>query len=106
MQQTVHRRRFAVIAVSTGLGAALAVVPTAAVTQEAVGSPAVHVYAAPTTEHWDPLTDDKWAFERGQVILTERGTNPGLPRRPFEYHLARARAVSSGTPPGAAICGP
>jgi hypothetical protein len=34
---------------------------------------------------WDPLTDSKWVFEDGQVILTEPGTNPGPPRRPFEY---------------------
>ena len=43
------------------------------------------MYAAPTPQHWDPLTDAKWAFEHGQVVLTERGTNPGGPRRPFEY---------------------
>ena len=40
---------------------------------------------APTPRDWDPLTDEKWAFERGQVVLTEAGTNPGGPRRPFEY---------------------
>jgi hypothetical protein len=36
---------------------------------------------------WDPLTDSKWAFEDDQVILTEPGTNPGGPRRPFEYAI-------------------
>ena len=25
-------------------------------------------------QHWDPLTDSKWAFGRGQVVMTERGT--------------------------------
>ena len=34
---------------------------------------------------WDPLTDSKWAFEHGQVVMTERGTAPPGPRRPFEY---------------------
>jgi hypothetical protein len=38
-----------------------------------------------TADDWDPLTDSKWAFEDGQVILTEAGTNPGPPRRPFEF---------------------
>jgi hypothetical protein len=64
-----------VLAVETGTGPAGA--------EEA---PAYHHVVAPATpQHWDPLTDTKWAFERGQVILTERGTNPGGPRRPFEY---------------------
>ena len=45
----------------------------------------MHVTPAPTPRDWDPLTDEKWAFERGQVVLTEAGTNPGGPRRPFEY---------------------
>lgn len=44
-----------------------------------------HVVAAPTPNHWDPLTDRRWAFEQGQVVMTEPGTNPGGPRRPFEY---------------------
>ena len=29
----------------------------------------------------------KWAFEGDQVVLTEPGTNPGGPRRPFEYAI-------------------
>lgn len=37
---------------------------------------------------WDPLTDAKWAFEDGQVILTEPGTPQPGPRRPFEYAIA------------------
>jgi len=36
-------------------------------------------------EHWRPLTPSKWQFPGDEVILAERGTNPGPPRRPFEY---------------------
>jgi hypothetical protein len=35
--------------------------------------------------HWDPLTPSKWEFPGDQIILTERGTAPTGPRRPFEY---------------------
>lgn len=81
-----NRRRLAVQAVGVGLGATLAAVPPGgAVAQE--GPPEHYVYAAPTPQHWDPLTDEKWAFEQGQVVLTERGINPGGPRRPFEYAI-------------------
>lgn len=37
---------------------------------------------------WDPLTDSRWSLEggpRGEVVMTERGTAPPGPRRPFEY---------------------
>ena len=44
---------------------------------------AVVVPRAP--HHWDPLTDSKWALGRGQAVMTERGTAPAGPRRPFEY---------------------
>ncbi|HEV2781606.1 MAG TPA: calcium-binding protein [Actinophytocola sp.] len=36
-------------------------------------------------ENWRPLNPAKWQFPGDQVILAERGTNPGPPRRPFEY---------------------
>lgn len=41
---------------------------------------------------WDPLTDDKWAFDRRhrEVVLTEPGTAPPGPRRPFEYAVVTA----------------
>ncbi|QYJ02762.1 hypothetical protein KUV85_10470 [Nocardioides panacisoli] len=55
------------------------------------GAPPEHrVYAAPTPQHWDPLTEALWSFERGQVVLTEPGTSPGGPRRPFEYAIVSA----------------
>jgi YD repeat-containing protein len=44
---------------------------------------AVVVPRAP--QHWDPLTDSKWDLGRGQAVMTERGTAPPGPRRPFEY---------------------
>jgi hypothetical protein len=40
-----------------------------------------------TDRHWNPLTPEKWAFEDGQVIMTERGDAPEGPRRPFEYAI-------------------
>lgn len=82
------KRRHAVQAVVVSLGATLAVVsPGGAAAQE--GPPEHYVYAAPTPQHWDPLTEEKWSFERGQVVLTERGTNQGGPRRPFEYAIVQ-----------------
>ena len=36
-------------------------------------------------DDWAPLTPSKWQFPGDEVILAERGTNPGPPRRPFEY---------------------
>ena len=79
------------VALGTALGTAGA--PAAAVA--ASGGPEVHwgeegpgyavVMPRASLSDWDPLTDSKWAFEDGQVILTERGVNPGGPRRPFEY---------------------
>jgi hypothetical protein len=35
--------------------------------------------------NWRPLTPAKWRFPGDEVILAEAGTNPGPPRRPFEY---------------------
>ncbi|TYL45401.1 hypothetical protein FXB39_18820 [Nocardioides sp. BGMRC 2183] len=53
---------------------------------EATHPPPIAVVRAPAApQHWDPLTDALWSFERGQVALTAPGTNPGGPRRPFEY---------------------
>lgn len=51
----------------------------------AAGEREVRVVAAPTPRHWDPLHDELWAFDRGQVVLEQAGTAPGGPRRPFEY---------------------
>jgi hypothetical protein len=36
-------------------------------------------------QHWDPLTDSKWAYQGDELVMTERGTAPPGPRRPFEY---------------------
>ncbi|HYG93166.1 MAG TPA: hypothetical protein VD859_06210 [Nocardioides sp.] len=80
-------KRFIGLAAGAGLVAALSVGPAPADAAD-VGAPAqVRVNAAPTPQHWDPLTDAKWSFDHGQVVLTERGTNPGGPRRPFEYAI-------------------
>jgi hypothetical protein len=35
--------------------------------------------------NWRALHPEKWQFPGDQVILAERGTDPGPPRRPFEY---------------------
>ncbi|PRX49161.1 hypothetical protein B0I33_103194 [Prauserella shujinwangii] len=45
------------------------------------------VHPQATDRHWEPLNPEKWAFEHGQVVMTERGTNPGGPRRPFEFAI-------------------
>ncbi|MPZ97138.1 MAG: hypothetical protein GEU96_20050, partial [Propionibacteriales bacterium] len=36
-------------------------------------------------ENWAPLTPDKWEFTGAELILTEPGSPPPGPRRPFEY---------------------
>ena len=87
----MHRTRKYAVGLAAGavLGAALAAPGGAAAL--APDAPAeVRVYAAPTPQHWDPLTDAKWAFANGQAVLTEPGTNPGAPRRPFEYAVVTA----------------
>jgi hypothetical protein len=35
--------------------------------------------------NWAPKTPSKWRFPGDEVIQAERGTDPGPPRRPFEY---------------------
>jgi hypothetical protein len=45
---------------------------------------------------WDPLTDSLWAFRDGSVLMTERGTAPTGPRRPFEYAVvSKGRAFTN-----------
>jgi len=73
------------IAAAVALATAASLAPAYAGSPPGHGPKHVHVTPAPTPRDWDPLTDEKWAFERGQVVLTEAGTNPGGPRRPFEY---------------------
>lgn len=64
-------------------GAAVGDVTTEPTGTCAVGSTRVgNVMAA---ENWRPLHPSKWQFPGDQVILAERGDNPGPPRRPFEY---------------------
>jgi hypothetical protein len=79
-----HRRR--TIALGLGALAIWPVLPAGAAVE--AGPEQVHVVAPATPEHWDPLTDDLWAFEGNQVILTRPGTNPndGV-RRPFEFAI-------------------
>jgi len=50
----------------------------------ASGGP-VEIVVPRAPQHWDPLTDSKWELGRGQAVMTERGTAPPGPRRPFEY---------------------
>lgn len=78
--------RAACLAAATGLAFSLAAAPGPATGEEAA-PPQVRVLAAPTPHHWDPLTDALWSFEGEEVVLTRAGTNPGPPRRPFEYAI-------------------
>jgi hypothetical protein len=48
------------------------------------GSP-IEIVVPRAPQHWDPLTDSKWELSGGQAVMTERGTAPPGPRRPFEY---------------------
>jgi hypothetical protein len=73
-------------ALSTTGAAAAALVAALAPAPPGTAAPAqVRVVAPAEPEHWDPLTDSKWAFADGEVVMTERGTAPPGPRRPFEY---------------------
>ena len=96
-----HNRRRTTRSLAAGL-AAVAITATglaAAPTGGATAAPADTRASADRGDHrgfavvkpkasardWDPLTDSKWAFDHGQVVMTERGTAPPGPRRPFEY---------------------
>ncbi len=84
-------RRLTALVAGAGLGAALAIAPPGIAGEDPPTAPPEHrVYAAPTAQQWDPLTDDLWSFDHGQVVLTEPGTNQGGPRRPFEYAIVDA----------------
>ncbi|MGJ9413789.1 PQQ-dependent sugar dehydrogenase [Aeromicrobium sp. CF4.19] len=83
-----NRARTRLIAGLGALAVGLALVPgvaTADRDEEAKKPRPVTVVPGPTAQHWDPLTPEKWAFEKGQVVQTERGEQPEGPRRPFEY---------------------
>jgi hypothetical protein len=84
-----HRRRAISLGVGLATGAALAAWPLApAGAGVEAGPEEVHVVAPATPQHWDPLTDDLWAYEGNEVVLTRAGRNPndGV-RRPFEYAI-------------------
>jgi hypothetical protein len=59
--------------------------PSAAGGRNAEGPGFAVVKPRESPADWAPLTPDKWAFEDGAVVLTEPGTAPSGPRRPFEY---------------------
>jgi len=80
---TVVRRRTALLApaalaIATA-GGALA--PPAAATARRTAL----VVPRARASDWAPLTPSKWAFTGREVVMTERGTAPVGPRRPFEY---------------------
>lgn len=74
--------RWTAVALAAVLAASGALVAPAA-----ADPPPIVVTPKATPDDWDPLTDDIWSFEDGQVVLTQPGTNPGPPRRPFEYAI-------------------
>jgi hypothetical protein len=80
----MHRTR-----ITTALLAAAALVAGPAGAVSAHDEPrTVRVVAPATPQHWDPLTDDLWAYEGEELVLTKAGKNPndGV-RRPFEYAI-------------------
>lgn len=42
-----------------------------------------------TEQDWAPLTPRLWNFADGQVVLTEQGSEPEGPRRPYEYAIVQ-----------------
>jgi Ca2+-binding RTX toxin-like protein len=70
---------------ATGLTGPAAATPEAPITPtgSCFGSTTVNNVMA--AQNWRPLHPAKWEFPGDQVILAERGDNPGPPRRPFEY---------------------
>lgn len=86
--RSTKRSRRSAVAIGAACAVAALTVGTAAQQAGADAGPAYHRVTAPASaRHWDPLTDSKWSFEQGQVVMTERGTAPPGPRRPFEYAI-------------------
>jgi hypothetical protein len=78
-------RRRTVAAIAAALAAMVALLAPSAGAND-TDSGADFAFVVPrAASHWDPLTNSKWSFERGMAIMTERGTAPPGPRRPFEY---------------------
>ena len=79
----IRKRKAAIAAALVTLAAGVLSAPSAASVADSGACFAVVVPRAP--HHWNPLTDAKWSLGRGQAVMTERGTAPAGPRRPFEY---------------------
>jgi hypothetical protein len=82
------RTTFLAIAATTAATlVATTVAPSSAATAPAASCTTDQVTLADVDggENWDPLTPSKWEFPGDQIILTEPGTAPPGPRRPFEY---------------------
>lgn len=77
--------RAGVVALAVALAAPLAGAQAQTHAQPTEGPGLAVVKPRASLADWDPVTEDKWAFEDGQVILTEPGTAQPGPRRPFEY---------------------
>ena len=84
------RTRTALLAGALAAGGLAGATTTAtAAPDDGADAPAYHRVTAPATpQHWDPLTDDLWAYEGEELVLTRAGKNPndGV-RRPFEYAI-------------------
>jgi hypothetical protein len=79
-----RRRTTAAIAAALATLAVSLLAPTAGA-DEADQAADFAVVVPRAAGHWDPLTNSKWDFQGGTAIMTERGTAPPGPRRPFEY---------------------
>lgn len=79
--------RTGIIAGAIGLALALAAPAVATEPPGHDGPGFAVVMPRASLSDWDPLTDEKWAFGDGQVILAEPGVAQPGPRRPFEYAI-------------------
>lgn len=79
-----RRRKTAAIAAAVAAMAVALLAPSAGADEADRGADFA-VVVPRAAGHWDPLTDSKWSFQGGTALMTERGTAPPGPRRPFEY---------------------
>ena len=79
------RMLLVVVAASATALVTTSALPSNAAPDQSTGCGQVSMSNLEARGEWAPLTPSKWAFPGDQIILTEKGTAPPGPRRPFEY---------------------